>query len=1040
MEQNQLKKRTVSMVMFFLMLVANAFAQGGINITGTVVDDNGEPVIGASVVLKGKAGVGTVTDFDGVFKMAVPSQNSVIVISYVGMNTKEIKVGNRKNIKVVLTEDAAQLEQVVVVGYGQQKKASIVGAITQTDEKVLQKHEGISSLGQALTGNLPGLITYSSTGMPGEEEPKIIIRSQSSWNGSDPLVLVDGVERPMSSVDMSSVATISVLKDASATAVYGVKGANGVILITTKRGQEGKAVVNLKANMTMKVASKLPEEYDSYDTFILKNRVLQREFAKNGASAWAGVKPMDIINKYRYPANMEEWDRYANVDWEDVMFRNSTMSYSMNANISGGSKLVKYYAAVDYVHEGDLFRQFKNKRGYQAGYGYNRLNMRSNIDFRITGTTELSVNLFGSNGVRTTPWDGKTSDGYWSSVYQTAPDAFRPVYSDGTYGYFGPSRADAPNAVSLMANSGIEKQTTTRLNTDFILNQKLDFITKGLSFKANFSLDNSFIEAKRGIEDNNFETFPEKYVNPETGETSWNGTNGEDKQDINKWTLTAGSVQKGWPFNSPYRKIYYSLQLNYAHQFGKHDVTAMGLFSRDKYTSGSEFAHFREDWVFRTTYNYDTRYFAEVNGAYNGSEKYGPNHRFDFFPSVSVGWMLTGEKFMENVKFVDMFKFRASWGKIGDDSAGDRWLYADKWSYGGNAMMGSPLVNTPYTIYSPTQIGNPDIHWEKVEKKNFGVDFSFFNGLLAGSFDLFKDHRTDIIIGGGSQNIPSFYGFTAPTANLGETESQGYELVLRSNYVFANKMRVYANFNMTHATNKVLFADDPALKAAYRKSVGYCIDQTRTYLDQGFIRSWDDLYGSTQRISNDDAKLTGDYLIMDFNGDGIIDDNDQAPYKYSGIPQNTFSTTVGFEYKGFQISAQFYGVTNVTRAIDFPTFNRNKNIAYVEGNYYTIDGGGNIPLPRYGTTLPEGGNGTRYLYDGSYLRLKNLEIAYTFTGKFIKKCHLNALRVYLNGDNLFLWTDMPDDRENNFSSGYNSATGGAYPTMRRFNLGINVTL
>ncbi len=416
MEQNQLKKRTVSMVLFFLMLVANAFAQGGINITGTVVDDNGEPVIGASVVLKGKAGVGTVTDFDGVFKMAVPSQNSVIVISYVGMNTKEIKVGNRKNIKVVLTEDAAQLEQVVVVGYGQQKKASIVGAITQTDEKVLQKHEGISSLGQALTGNLPGLITYSSTGMPGEEEPKIIIRSQSSWNGSDPLVLVDGVERPMSSVDMSSVATISVLKDASATAVYGVKGANGVILITTKRGQEGKAVVNLKANMTMKVASKLPEKYDSYDTFILKNRVLQREFAKNGASAWAGVKPMDIINKYRYPANMEEWDRYANVDWEDVMFRSSTMSYSMNANISGGSKLVKYYAAVDYVHEGDLFRQFKNKRGYQAGYGYNRLNMRSNIDFRITGTTELSVNLFGSNGVRPTPRDGKTSDGYWSSI------------------------------------------------------------------------------------------------------------------------------------------------------------------------------------------------------------------------------------------------------------------------------------------------------------------------------------------------------------------------------------------------------------------------------------------------------------------------------------------------------------------------------------------------------------------------------------------------------------------------------------------------
>ena len=1030
----QLIRRSIPLLMMLLFFAATASAQQGIDVTGTVVDGNGESIIGATVKVKGSSSVGTVTDFDGNFKLKVPSQNSVLVISYVGMNPEEVKVGNKKSIHVRMTEDNKLLNEVVVVGYGQQKKVSVVGAITQTDEKVLQKHEGVSSLGQALTGNLPGLITYSSTGMPGEEEPKIIIRTQTSWNNSDPLVLVDGIERPMSSVDVSSVASISVLKDASATAVYGVKGANGVILITTKRGQEGKAVVNLKANMTMKVASKLPEKYDSYDTFMLKNRVLQREFAKNGAGAWAGVKPMAIIDKYRNPANMEEWDRYANVDWEDELFRSSTMSYNLNANISGGTKFVKYYAAVDYIHEGDLFKEFKNNRGYQSGYGFNRVNMRSNIDFKLTGTTDFSVNLFGSNGVRTSPWGGTTSDGQWSSVYQTAPDAFRPVYSDGTWGYFGPSRADAPNAMALLANSGIEKRTTTRLNTDFILNQKLDFVTKGLSFKANFSLDNTFLETGRGVNDSSFETFPEKYINPETGAESWNGTNGEDKQDVNRWNLTAGSVDK----KATYRKIYYSLQLNYARQFGKHDVTAMGLFSREKTTSGNEFAHYREDWVFRTTYNYDLRYFFEFNGAYNGSEKFGPNNRFDFFPSVSLGWMPTNESFLKDIENLDMIKFRGSWGKIGDDNVGGRWLYSDQWSYGGNAQMGTPLANTPYTIYTPTRIGNPDIHWENVEKKNFGVDFSFFKGLLAGSFDLFKDHRTDILLSGDRQSVPSFFGDTAPTRNIGETESKGYELVLRSNYVFPNKMRVYANFNMTHATNKVLFADDPALKPAYRKTAGYAIGQTLTYLDYGFIKSWDDIYGSTERISNEDVKFAGDYLIMDFNGDGVIDDNDQAPYKYSGIPQNTYSTTVGFEYKGFQVSAQFYGVTNVTRYVDFPTFNRNRNLAFVEGSYFTINNpSGELTLPRYGTTMPTGGNGTRYLYDGSYVRLKNVEIAYTFTGKLIQKLNLKSLRVYLNGDNLLLWTDMPDDRESNFSG---SGGSGAYPTMRRFNLGVNLTL
>lgn len=1017
------------LLLFFSCL--SAYAQHGFMVNGTVVDSKGEAIIGASVALKGSTSVGTITDLDGHFKLTVPNDKAVLIVSFIGMIPQEVKVTGQKAIKVTLADDNVQLQEVVVVGYGQQKKASVVGAISQTDAKVLQKHEGISSLGQALTGNLPGLITYSSTGQPGEEEPKIVIRSQTSWNSSDPLVLVDGVERPMSSVDMSSVESISVLKDASATAVYGVKGANGVILITTKRGQDGKAVINVKANMTMKVVSKLPEKYDSYDTFMLKNATIEKELA-DYPTGWSNYKPMQIINKYRHPANIDEWDRYPNVDWENELFRNVATSYSANANISGGSRFVKYFASVDFVHEGDLFKEFKTKRGYQSTYGYNRLNMRSNLDFKLTSTTDFSVNLFGSNGVRTTPWGANsTSDGLWNSIYQTAPDAFRPVYSDGIYGYFAPRDADSPNAIANLSNSGVEQRTTTRINTDFILKQSLDFVTKGLNFRGSITLDNTLVEEDRGINDEYNYTI-QKYIDPETGLVSWK--QGEDYRESIKWATQAGSVDK----KATFRKLYYQLQLNYARQFGKHDVTAMGLFSREQYATGSEFAHYREDWVFRTTYNYDTRYFLEVNGAYNGSEKFGTNNRFDFFPSFSLGWMLSGEKFMKWFKGMDMLKFRASWGRIGDDSAGSRWLYQTQYKNDKTgAYMGDPVSATPYAIYYVSQLGNADISWEKVEKRNLGADYSFLNGLIAGSFDYFKDKRTDILISGDKRAVPSYFGEKAPTVNLGEVESQGWEWTLRSSYLFNNGLRLYGQFNMTHATNKVLFADDPELKASYRRSQGYAINQVRTYLDYGHIRSWDDVYGSTERLSNNDYKYSGDYLIMDFNGDGLIDDNDQAPYQYSDVPQNTYSTTLGMEYKGFQVSVQFYGVSNVTRTVDFPTFKNTKNIAYVEGTYYNLQTGGNIPMPRWTSVAPTGANGTRYLYDGSYLRLKNVELAYTFQNDWVKRMRMKSLRIYLNGDNLLLWTNMPDDRESNFSG---SATSGAYPATRRFNLGINITL
>ena len=1038
----QLIRQTVSATLMLLAFSTTLYAQNSISVKGTVTDANEEPLIGASVVVKGNTSQGTVTDFDGNFVLKVPSESSVLVISYVGMTTKEIKVGKQRLFKVSLADDT-QLEEVVVVGYGQQKKASVVGSITQTDAKTLERHSGLPSLGAALTGNLPGVITSASTGLPGEEDPKITIRGAATLSGSaEPLVLVDGVERPMNTVDLSSVQSISVLKDASATAVYGVKGANGVILITTKRGQEGKAQVHVKFNATMKVVSKLPEKYDSYDTFIIKNDAIQRETPVEGGS-WGAFKDMETIRKYRYPANSTEWDRYPNVDWQDEMFRKSAMSYNVTADVSGGTKSVKYFAAIDYTHEGDIVKDFSNNRGYSSSFGYNRINLRSNLDFDITKTTQFSVNLFGSNGVRRYPWGNSGGgDAFWGGIYRTAPDSFRPINSNGSYGFYAPRDADQPNSVANITFAGDERATNTQITTDFILKQDLAFVTKGLKFQGRLSYDNTMREAQRGINDQNYHPYYE-YINPESGDISynsrWNQTEDTPYQEQVLWSTSSGSVDK----YATYRKLYYSLQLDYARQFGDHEVTALALFSRDTNGRGSEFPHYREDWVMRLTYNYASRYFAEFNGAYNGSEKFGNNNRFKFFPAVSAGWMISDEPFIKKYvgKYLDMLKVRASWGKVGDDNPGGRWLYRDELAYPSNFWKQGPGMDDSsiYQQYTITRLGNPDIMWETVEKKNLGFDYSFLGGLIAGSFDIFSDKRTDVIVDGNKRAIPSYFGFDAPTSNVGVVKNHGWELVVRLNKVFANKPRLWGNFNITHAVNKIDFADDPALQPAYQKKAGYAIGQTVSWIDNGFLNTWDDVIGETSRSTLDDKILPGDYRIIDFNADGIVDKNDAAPYKYTGTPENTYSLTLGAEWKGFAVSCQFYGVNNVTRFVNFDEFYGATNGLFQEGSYYYASThSGELPLPRWTAKLDETSlrdRGTRYYYDGWFLRMKNAEISYTFTQNWLKKVGLSRMKVYLNGDNLLLWTDMPDDRESNFSGAGNR---GAYPTVRRFNLGIDL--
>jgi len=1014
-----------------LLTVNAATAQQKRMLRGTVTDQQKNLLIGASVTVKGTT-IRTQTNRIGEFFLDVPANKDILTVSYVGMINQEVNISGKNSINVVLKEDQSQLSEVVVVGYGKQKKESVVGAITQVKGEVLERTGGVSSLGAALTGNLPGVVTVATQGTPGAEDPKIFIRGQSTWNNSDPLVLVDGIERSMNSVDIGSVESISVLKDASATAVFGVKGANGVILITTKRGKEGKADIRFTGNATVKIPSLLASKYDSYDAIKVRNLAIEHELGLS-PSSWSKYVPSAELDKYRNPSSQAEAERYPNVNWGDELIKKSVMSYNTSANVSGGNAFVRYFTAVDFLKEGDIIKKLDNGKSYQPGYGFNRINVRSNLDFNLTKTTVLTTNLAGSYGVKQDAW-GQDNWEYriWQSIYSNAPNIYYPQYSDGGWGYYPQEQVSTVNSFATLANNGIRKTTTTRINTDFTLKQDLSMLLSGLSAKGTFSFDNSFI-SQGGVYDNG--VIQQEYINPVTGEVTRSQYLGTNQFDWipSRWTPNPDVVQD----YSTYRKVFYQLAVDYAKNFGKHQVTAMGLFSRDKYAGGSEFEHFREDWVSRVTYNYGLKYFAEFNGAYNGSEKFGPDYRFAFFPSAAGGWMISKENFMKNLKFINTLKLRVSYGQVGNDNIANRWLYTTTWTYGGNAPLGSSSgQNSPYTWWreAQTSVGNPDIHWEKVAKTNYGIEYSLFNDLLSGSVDIFNDYRTDILLDGASRSVPSYFGVQPPTANLGIVRNKGYELELRVNKTLTNGLRLWANFSMTHAKDKIIEADDPQLKDDYLKRANKQIGQTYSYLSNGYANTWDEVYGSAQLNTNNNQKLIGDLNMVDYNGDGIIDNKDIVPYGYPQRPQNTYNATIGFEWKGFSTFVQFYGVNNSNRYLQLVSFSGQDHYdnVYKQGSYWTPENtNANMPMPRYASQMPY--YGTSYLYDGSYIRLKTAEVAYTFKTSQLNRIGLSALRVYVNGNNLLLWTKMPDDRE------VDNGVSTAYPTVRRINFGCNIT-
>lgn len=1038
-------------------------------VTVLVLDENGQPAIGASVMIVSTR-TGGVTGLDGKTKIqARPGDR--LEIAYIGYETQIVTVDPSGTVTVVLVPSSIILEETVVVGYGTQRKESVVASIAQVGNESLRKSGNTFDLTESLVGQIPGLVTTTSSGEPGgiltgESATNVYIRGRNTWNTSGPLILVDGVERNMNNIDVNEVERISVLKDASATAVFGVKGANGVILITTKRGNEGKTRLNLNYTVTGKMLSRQPDKLDSYDALVLKNMTLEREGVLNEI-AWDNYLPYRVIERFKKPQSAEYSVIYPNVDWEKALFRDFSLNtHKVSASVQGGTKKIRYFGALSYLHEGDMFVRYENYKTYDPNYDFDRFNFRSNVDFDLTKTTHLKFNLAGFFSCKNTNWNNEGTSAnadfwMWSATYFLAPDMYLPKYEDGRWGTFGDGANTSVNPAAVVYNIGLRQTRQTQLNADFHIDQNLDFITKGLKASLSIFYDNT-IRSEGGIYDvtNHARSsepqtnVPYKYIDyslytgpgqdPSEYVQILPAASGDYDWVIRPWTYRAESVLAAnfTSYIPVTRRMMYQVLLNWAREFGKHNISATGVFKREEYARGSMFKNYREDWVGRVTYGYDSRYLVELNGAYNGSEQFGPGYRFAFFPSVALGWYVSNESWFK-ANWMNKFKLRYSIGQVGNDNVSStRWLYQSQFRYrSGRAPLNASLTGySPYYFYNEQVVGNPNVHWETATKVNYGVETSFLKDLFILNFDYFTEHRTDILLAGNSRTIPVFYGaLTAPAVNAGEVRSRGWELEFGINKQFGKDLQLWARANINHNENKVIFRDDPKLQLFYLKNEGHQIGQSRSQIATEIYQNWDQVYASVPQESNDNMKLPGFYDIIDFNADGLIKTSeDTPPIGYSVIPQNTYSWSFGVGYKGWSFMAQLVGANNASRTIAFDNYQSQYNVVFGHARDYWSKENPNASsfLPRFLTAGEFIGD--YFVYDSSYLRLQTVELSYTFSkNRFLDRIGCSNFRFFVNGNNLFLWSSLPDDRTATYSSG--SATQGAYPTLKRINFGIDLS-
>ncbi|MFC4676452.1 SusC/RagA family TonB-linked outer membrane protein [Dysgonomonas termitidis] len=1005
-------------IFFIFLLSSTLIYSQHMTIKGVVKDEGGETLIGVTVKENGTSN-GTITAMDGTFIVQMSGVSDSITVSYVGYQTVSLKVNSSQtNFSIVMKENAQLLEEVVVVGYGVQRKVSVTGSISsiRTDEMTSIPTSNITN---SLSGNISGLSSIRSSGRPGQDGSSIKIRGVATFNNTNPLVLVDGIERNFSDIDPNDIENLSVLKDASATAVYGVRGANGVILVTTKRGVAQKTKFSFSAEAGITEFIRLPKLVDNYQYALLRN-----EFATNNGST-------PVFTDY-------DLERYLLKDNQSTHFTGyapdlfrTGFQQKYYANISGGNERARYFVSIGLFDQGGNYQTNLNKiydlwyirdlfeenpglreklpiRNYDPDFGYQRINFRGNIDINLTKKSSLTFNLAYITGIIRGP--GRSE--YYENFIKNATD-FAWINANGTFGANG-RRQDNP--IESINFQGYKKEYTNTLQATVNYRLELDELLKGLSFSAKFSYDNAISSSRE--------------YSVGQGLYRYNRfTNTYSLQNNSYSAPEYNTDQSGM-----HGKTYTEAAVNYKQIFGKHDVAGMVLVNIDsrkqpnKETSMyGNISQIYQGVVGRINYQYDDRYLFEFNMGYNGSNRFAKGHRYALFPAASVGWILTQEKFFKENDILSFLKLRASIGQVGNDALGGFAYYYDS-VWGGGAGYNFGVNPTGVNGLKETQIGNDNITWEKSTKYNVGIDTQFFNNKLSFSAEYFMENRTDIL-----RNVTSYYLFSGIQSlspiNVGQIKNKGFDLELGWNQQLRD-FKYNVKFITSFARNEIIENGEIPPKYDYQSHKGQSIGQYFGWDALSLFQSWPEIAAAPQHVG---SVQPGDVRFRDVNGDGVIDSYDEVPIGYPNNPEVNFSGRFGFSYKGFDFSMLLQGVTNVS--MFYPTFMVHEYLyenspKEMHLGRWTPETASTATFRRLGVgvgTTPL--NSSYYIQDGSYIRLKNVELGYTLPSSVSKKMRMQNIRIYLNGFNVYTWSKVKGcDPE--------GIADEAYPQTRIFNMGL----
>ena len=1009
-----MKSIQTSVIAVLCLLLTGFAANAQQKISGTVIDSYGEAVIGAGVFQK-DTNNGTVTDVDGKFSLTVPG-GSTVVVSCIGYKDYEFRIDSKSVYAITLQEDTEALEAVEVVAYGTQKKVTVTGALSSVKSEDILRTP-ISSVNNVLAGQLSGVTTIQYSGEPGSDAATIFVRGKGTWSDSSPLIQVDGVERSMSDINPEEIESITVLKDASATAVFGVRGANGVVLITTKRGAEGKAKISVNTSFSLVTPTDLVKQANSYDYALFYNQMR----ANDGTEA---VFSDEVIQKFK---DQSDPIRFPSIQWTDYMMKKLTTQSNHSVNISGGTKKVKYFVSAGYMNQGGLFEEFDSP--YNFGYQYERFNYRGNLDVNVTNTTKISFDISGNVSNADKPRTGQGSTGMIRNIYYATPFS-SPGLVDGKY---VATTTDYSDGLTLPFTgiSGMEYYTLggfiatniNKLQMDLALNQNLKFITEGLSFKIKGSYNSQFSAVQTGTA-SRATYFP---VIQDDGSMAYR------KSGENTPVSYSESTGKA-------RNWYFETSLNYSRTFGGHSVGGLVLYNQSKeYYPGtySDIPRGYVGLVGRATYDYKKKYLAEFNIGYNGSENFHPSRRFGVFPAGSLGWVVSDEPFFRPIKSViSFFKLRASWGLVGNDKiGGSRFMYtADPYTVNNSALATRSGYAYNFGVDNSTNFmgayansrNNPNVSWEKAFKQDYGFDANFLNEKLTFTYDYYKEHRTDILL--QDMTAPALIGFKVPYANLGIVDSWGWEASLKWRDRIGKNFNYWANVNLSHNQNRIVERKEAPYSNEYQYQKGNRIGarymyQFFRYYDADTPRLYEETFGEPFPKQLVDLK-DGDAVFVDLDHNGYIDGNDMTrKLGYTDDPQYVVGLNTGFSWKNVEFNMQWTGAWGVSRMIGeafrIPFVARTD---YTTGGLlqYHVDNTWDPENPSQDAKYPRAtwANGKTnnymdcalYEQNASYLRLKTLMIGYNFKGGFLKTMGISNLQLAFSGYNLltltpYIWGD-----------------------------------